>query len=211
MEGRFSSGGNWRVILGVCIAAHGPNSRASLACAQNLSRRPEFRERLSPRLNSRSYSWLHSVKTVQICTFAFLRSGAGDLTDKCELGKYYRVMTDRYCSAPRGCRSTERSLIARMLNVTKVTAKVIAERTAYSVSSVSRTFRPNGSIDPEKRQALEGRHRWSRVETKMHCVKLLGPRLMARDFVRQVPKPQIHIAVRDGYTALGIPGTETVG
>ena len=31
-----------------------------------------------------------------------------------------------------------------------------------------------------------GYHRRSRVETKMHCVKLLGQRLKARDFDRQV-------------------------
>jgi hypothetical protein len=31
-----------------------------------------------------------------------------------------------------------------------------------------------------------GYHRRSRAETKMHCVKLLGQRLMARDFDRQV-------------------------
>ena len=33
---------------------------------------------------------------------------------------------------------------------------------------------------------LTGYHRRSRVETKMHCVKLLGQRLSARDFDRQV-------------------------
>ena len=33
-----------------------------------------------------------------------------------------------------------------------------------------------------------GYHRRSRVETKMHCVKLMGQRLMARDFDRQVRK-----------------------
>ena len=31
-----------------------------------------------------------------------------------------------------------------------------------------------------------GYHRRSRVETRMHCVKLLGQRLLARDFDRQV-------------------------
>jgi hypothetical protein len=31
-----------------------------------------------------------------------------------------------------------------------------------------------------------GYHRRSRGETKMHCVKLMGKRLMARDFDRQV-------------------------
>lgn len=43
-----------------------------------------------------------------------------------------------------------------------------------------------------------GYHRRSRAETKMHCVKLLGQRLSAKDFDRQV-------AVLNGFTALGIP------
>jgi hypothetical protein len=56
-----------------------------------------------------------------------------------------------------------------------------------------------------------GYHRRRRVETKMHCMKLLGQRLMARDFDRQVAEVQIRIVVMNGYTALGIPVTETVG
>ena len=56
-----------------------------------------------------------------------------------------------------------------------------------------------------------GYHRRSRVETKMHCVKLLGQRLMARDFDRQVAELQVRIAVLNGYTALGIPVTKAVG
>jgi hypothetical protein len=56
-----------------------------------------------------------------------------------------------------------------------------------------------------------GYHRRSRVETKMHCVKLLGQRLMARDFDRQVAEIQVRIAVLNGYTALGISVTEAVG
>jgi hypothetical protein len=56
-----------------------------------------------------------------------------------------------------------------------------------------------------------GYHRRSRVETKMHCVKLLGQSLMARDFDRQVAEIQIPIAVLNRYTALGIPVTEPVG
>jgi hypothetical protein len=55
-----------------------------------------------------------------------------------------------------------------------------------------------------------GYHRRSRVETKMHRVKLLGQRLMAPDFDRQVARVQVRIAVLNGYTALGIPVTETV-
>ncbi|WP_439142634.1 IS5 family transposase [Pseudooctadecabacter sp.] len=56
-----------------------------------------------------------------------------------------------------------------------------------------------------------GYHRRSRVETKMHCVKLLGQSLMARDFDRQVAEIQIRVAVLNRYTALGIPVTEPVG
>ena len=54
-------------------------------------------------------------------------------------------------------------------------------------------------------------HRRSRVETKMHCVKLLGQRLTARDFDRQVAEFQIRVVVLNGFTALGIPVTEAVG
>jgi DNA repair photolyase len=45
----------------------------------------------------------------------------------------------------------------------------------------------------------------------MHCIKLLGQSLMARDFERQVAEIQIRIAILNRYTALGIPVTEPVG
>lgn len=55
-----------------------------------------------------------------------------------------------------------------------------------------------------------GYHRRSRAETKMHCVKLLGQRLMARDFDRQIAEFQVRVAVLNGFTALGIPVTKAV-
>jgi hypothetical protein len=45
----------------------------------------------------------------------------------------------------------------------------------------------------------------------MHCVKLLGQRLSARDFDRQVAEIQIRAAILNGFTALGIPRTVAVG
>jgi hypothetical protein len=45
----------------------------------------------------------------------------------------------------------------------------------------------------------------------MHCVKLLGQRLAARDFDRQVAEFQLSFAVRNGFTAPGIPVTEAAG
>jgi len=56
-----------------------------------------------------------------------------------------------------------------------------------------------------------GYHRRSRAETKMHCVKLLDQRLMARDFDRQVAEFQVRVAVLNGYTALGTPVTTVLG
>ena len=45
----------------------------------------------------------------------------------------------------------------------------------------------------------------------MHCVKLLGQSPMATNFDRQAVEFQIRIAVLNGYVALGIPVTNTVG
>jgi hypothetical protein len=56
-----------------------------------------------------------------------------------------------------------------------------------------------------------GYHRRSRAETKMNCVKLLGQRLMARDFDRQVAGFHVRVSVLNGYTAPGIPVTKVVG
>ena len=41
----------------------------------------------------------------------------------------------------------------------------------------------------------------------MHCVKLLGQRLMARDFDRQVAEVQVRIAVLNG-SAVILPKTK---
>ncbi|RAP39582.1 IS5 family transposase, partial [Rhodovulum viride] len=44
-----------------------------------------------------------------------------------------------------------------------------------------------------------------------NCVKLLGQRLMSRDFDRQVAEVQIRAAVLNRFTALGIPLTVAMG
>ena len=45
----------------------------------------------------------------------------------------------------------------------------------------------------------------------MNCLKLLGPKLMARDFDRQTAEPQVRVAILNRFTALGIPVTQPVG
>ena len=52
-----------------------------------------------------------------------------------------------------------------------------------------------------------GYHRRSLVETKMRCFKLLGERIMARDFDRQVAELQVRAAVLNRFTRLGTPVT----
>lgn len=52
-----------------------------------------------------------------------------------------------------------------------------------------------------------GYHRRSLVETKMRCFKLLGERVMARDFDRQVAELQVRAALLNRFTQLGTPVT----
>lgn len=52
-----------------------------------------------------------------------------------------------------------------------------------------------------------GYHRRSLVETKMRCFKLLGERVMARDFDRQVAELQVRAAILNRFTHLGTPTT----
>jgi len=51
-------------------------------------------------------------------------------------------------------------------------------------------------------------HRQSHVKTRLPFVKLQGQRLMAWDFDRQVAKFQVFVAVKNGFTVLGIPVTK---
>jgi hypothetical protein len=56
-----------------------------------------------------------------------------------------------------------------------------------------------------------GNHRRSLVETKMRCEKLMGERVMARDFDRQLPELQVRAAILNRFTQLGTPEKVRVG
>lgn len=104
----------------------------------------------------------------------------------------------------------------------------ITERGAYAVIPPRKNAKPWKAVtagavarnDALRASKYRGRSLWRRwsghqrrshAETKMHCVKLLGQRLMARDFDRQIAEFQVRVAVLNGYTALGIPVTKVVG
>jgi len=55
-----------------------------------------------------------------------------------------------------------------------------------------------------------GYHRRSLVETNMRCFKLLGERVMVRDFDRQVTELQVRAAVLNRFTRLRRPVTVPV-
>ena len=45
----------------------------------------------------------------------------------------------------------------------------------------------------------------------MNCLKLLGQKLMSRDFDSQTAELQVRIAILDRLTAPGIPITQPIG
>ena len=53
-----------------------------------------------------------------------------------------------------------------------------------------------------------GYHRRSLVETKMHCIKLLGDKLCSRNFDSQVNELHARVAVLNKFTELGRPHTQ---
>ena len=53
-----------------------------------------------------------------------------------------------------------------------------------------------------------GYHRRSLVETKMHCIKLLGDKLSARSFDSQVNEIHARVTVLNRFTELGRPLTQ---
>lgn len=45
----------------------------------------------------------------------------------------------------------------------------------------------------------------------MRCFKLLGDRVMSRDFDRQVAALQLRVAILNRFTAFGVPLTQRAG
>jgi len=55
-----------------------------------------------------------------------------------------------------------------------------------------------------------GYHNRSLVETKMHCFKLLGQRLCARTFDRQIIELKVRAAILNRFSQIGTPNTVRV-
>lgn len=100
--------------------------------------------------------------------------------------------------------------------------KAIAQRGAAAIIPVRRNGRtwtkPGPGVDARNQtlraikrlgrtiwKKWSGYHRRSLAETKMHCFKLLGQRVMARTFDRQINELKIRAKVLNKFTVLGIP------
>jgi len=55
-----------------------------------------------------------------------------------------------------------------------------------------------------------GYHRRSLVETKMHCINLLGDKLSAKNFQSQVNEMHARVVILNKFTELGRPHTRVV-
>ncbi|ENU26362.1 hypothetical protein F992_02439 [Acinetobacter modestus] len=110
---------------------------------------------------------------------------------------------------------------------TKLCRQVISDRHAHAVIPPRKNARPwkdkklgslerNELLKTVKRlgrslwKKWSGYHRRSLVETKMHCIKLLGDKLNARKFEIQVNEIHARVAVLNKFTELGRPNTQVV-
>jgi hypothetical protein len=107
---------------------------------------------------------------------------------------------------------------------TRACHAAIAERGAEAVIPVRRNGRPwtkdgpgvdarNEALRATKRlgrpiwKKWSGYHRRSLVETKMHCFKLLGQRVVARTFDRQITELKVRAAILNRFSEIGTPVT----
>lgn len=110
---------------------------------------------------------------------------------------------------------------------TKYCRQVISDRQAHAVIPPRKNAKPwkDKQVRSIERNELlktlkhlgraiwkkwSGYHRRSLVETKMHCIKLLGDKLSARNFDSQVNEIHARIAVLNKFTELGRPHTLVV-
>ncbi|WP_157843573.1 transposase, partial [Acinetobacter johnsonii] len=103
--------------------------------------------------------------------------------------------------------------------------QVIADRQGHAVIPPRKNAKPSKDTESsslERNELLRtikrlgrtlwkkwsGYHRRSLVETKMHCIKLLGDKLSARSFDSQVNEIHARVVVLNRFTELGRPLTQ---
>ncbi|MCO6389300.1 MAG: IS5 family transposase [Devosia sp.] len=155
-------------------------------------------------------------KTLEIRAAEFTTSDVGDapmlpeLLDQIPPGQEIATVTADGAFDTRKCHDAIAERGAAAIIPPRKNAKPWKPDTAGAVAR-NEILRTSKRVGRTIWRRWSGYHRRSRAETKMHCIKLLGQRLSARQFDRQVAEFQVRVAVLNGYTALGIPVTEAVG
>ena len=155
------------------------------------------------------------AKTLQICTVQLTTNHVSDS----------QVLEDLLAQIPLD--EQINSVYTDGAYDTKRCRQVIADRQAYAVIPPRKNAKPWKDIKAHSRERNEllrtvkrfsrtlwkkwsGYHRRSLVETKMHCIKLLGDKLCSRSFDSQVNEIHARIAVLNKFTELGRPHTQVV-
>jgi hypothetical protein len=106
----------------------------------------------------------------------------------------------------KGCHAAIAARSAAAVIPTRKNAQYWKENTA-GAKARNETLRTTRYLGRTLWKKWSGYHRRSLVETKMRCFKLLGERVMARDFDRQVAELQVRVAIHNRFTRLGTPDT----
>jgi hypothetical protein len=155
-------------------------------------------------------------KTLEIRAVEFTSSDIGDapmlpeLLDQIPLDQEIGSVTADGAYDTRKCHDTIADRGAHAVIPPRKNAKPWKPGSAGAIAR-NEALRASKRLGRKIWRKWSGYHRRSRAETKMHCMKLLGQRLMAREPDRQVAELQVRVAVMNGFTALGIPVTEAVG
>ncbi|WP_119157402.1 IS5 family transposase [Caldimonas tepidiphila] len=107
----------------------------------------------------------------------------------------------------RGCHEAIAQRQAAAVIPTRSNARLWKKKLTAGAMARNETMRAIQRLGRSIWKTWSGYHRRSLVETKMRCFKLLGERVMARTFDRQVAELQVRAALLNRFTQLGRPQT----
>lgn len=107
---------------------------------------------------------------------------------------------------PRGCHAAIDARGAAAVIPVRRNGKVWSEG-GPGVEARNETLRAMKRLGRTIWKKWSGYHRRSLVETKMHCFKLLGPRVTARTFERQITELKVRAAILNRFSQIGTPNT----
>lgn len=134
-----------------------------------------------------------------------------DLLDQIPEGQSLGIVTADGAYDTRACHAAIAERGAAAVIPPRKNGKPWKEQTARAVARNEAAPRMPSSRSVPICKRWTGYHRRSLVEAKMRCFKLLGERVMSRDFDRQVAELQIGAAILNCFTALGTPLTRPAG